>query len=118
MAGNDLTTMDASTKAILMNREIIAVDQDPLGRQASRIVKNGDLEVWARPLVDGGRAVLFLNRGRIPGSISVEWPALGYPAHLKASVRDLWQAKPIPATAGRITAKVSPHDVVVYRIKP
>jgi alpha-galactosidase len=118
MAGNDISNMDESTKAILLNREIIAIDQDPLGKQASRVAKNGDHEVWARPLADGGRAVLFLNRGQVPADISIDWPVLGYPANLKASVRDLWLAKNLPRATGRIVATVNPHDVVVYRIKP
>jgi len=118
MAGNDIVSMGEKTKAILLNREIIAIDQDPLGKQAARVAKNGPLEVWARPLADGGRAVLFLNRGTEPASISIEWTVLGYPAHLKASVRDLWLAKWLSLAVGHVVAKVNPHEAVVYRIKP
>jgi alpha-galactosidase len=118
MAGNDLANMDAATKAILLNREIIAIDQDTLGRQASRVQKNGDAEVWSRPLADGGRAVLLFNRGKEPANIAIEWPTLGYPATLSVTVRDVWAAKNLPRTKGRIGANVKPHDVVVYRIGP
>jgi alpha-galactosidase len=118
MAGNDLANMDAATKAILLNREIIAIDQDTLGRQASRVQKNGDAEVWARPLADGGRAVLFLNRGTQPMDIAVDWTALGYPSTLSVTVRDVWAAKTLPRAKGRIGANVKPHDVVVYRVGP
>lgn len=117
MAGNDIVSMGEKTKAILLNREIIAIDQDRLGKQAARVAKNGPLEVWARPLADGGRAVLFLNRGTEPASVSIEWTVLGYPTHLKASVRDLWLAKWLSLAVGHVVAKVNPHEAVVYRIK-
>jgi alpha-galactosidase len=118
IAGNDPRNMSESTKAILLNREIIAIDQDPLGRQASRVVKNGDREVWARPLATGGRAVLFLNRGSVATDIAIEWPGLGYPPHLQARVRDLWGHKALAPATGRITTSVKPHEAVVYRIEP
>jgi alpha-galactosidase len=118
IAGNDIANMDDSTRHILLNKEIIAIDQDPLGKQASRIIKNGDEEVWARPLADGGRAVLFLNRGRTPASISVDWIALGYPPSLRITALDLWTGKRLKPSSGRLTASVQPHDVVVYRLIP
>jgi len=118
MAGNDINNMDAATRAILLNREIIAIDQDLLGKQASRIVRDGDAEVWARPLADGARAVLFLNRGTKPLPISVLATALGFPASLKLSLRDLWLGKTLPPVSARIEAFIAPHAVVVYRVKP
>ena len=118
IAGNDLRHMDQSTKTILLNKEIIAIDQDPLGRQATRIEKSGDREVWARPLASGGRTVLLLNRGSATTDISIDWPALGYPAHLRASVRDLWAHEARQPAIGRITASVKSHEAVVYRIEP
>ena len=62
LAGNDIRSMTDATKAILMNKEVIAVDQDALGKQASP-VKNGDLESWVKPLADGGVAVGIVNLG-------------------------------------------------------
>jgi alpha-galactosidase len=118
MAGNDIANMDQGTKSILLNNEIIAIDQDPLGRQASRVAKDGDGEVWARPLADGGRAVLFLNRGRHATVIALGWQVLGYPEDSKASVRDLWLAKSLPPAVGQIFASVKPHEAVIYRITP
>jgi alpha-galactosidase len=118
IAGNDLRKMDEATKEILLNKEIIAIDQDPLGRQASRVAKIGDREVWARPLASGGRAVLFLNRGQTATDISIDWPTLGYPAHLRAQVHNLWTHQALPPATGRITASVKPHEAVVYRIEP
>ncbi len=71
IAGNDLSAMTEETKAILLNKEVIAVDQDALGVQASRMVKDGDGEVWVRPLKGSGRAVALLNRGTALYEISV-----------------------------------------------
>ncbi len=61
IAGNNLTEMSASTKAVLMDRDLIALDQDPLGKQADRIYAEGPVEVWSRPLADGSTAVALFN---------------------------------------------------------
>src|SRR6185295_13858558 len=79
IAGNDLRNMSPEIKAILTNKELIAINQDPLGRQASRVWKEGDLEIWAKPLKDGSRAVLLLNRGTSEAEIIALWTVLGYP---------------------------------------
>jgi alpha-galactosidase len=118
ITGNDLSTMPPETKAILTNREVIAVDQDPLGVEGKRVAKDGDDEVWARPLKDGGRAVILLNRGKTAHTIRANWEALGYPAHLGASVRDLWAARDLPKATGSFSAEVPPHGVVMVRIEP
>jgi len=118
MAGNDLRSMDADTRAVLTDKEIIAIDQDPLGRQGRRVVKDGDREVWARELQGGNRAVALLNRAATPQSISVKWEDLGYPAHVKAQVRDLWQHKDLGSMTGSFTATVAPHAAVIVTVKP
>jgi alpha-galactosidase len=118
IAGNDIANMDATTKAILTNREVIAVDQDPLGQQARRISKEGDLEVWTRPLQGGGRAVVLLNRGATPAKIGVDWSQLDYPPTLKAKVRDLWIGKDVGAYANGYQATAAPHGVVMLKVQP
>jgi alpha-galactosidase len=118
MAGNDVRAMAGEIREILLNAEVIAVDQDALGRQARRVRDDGDLEVWARELADGSRAVALLNRGSAPASIAVAWPEIGYPAHVEAGVRDLWLHRDLPRATGRYSATVPPHDVVMVRIAP
>ncbi|MDE1145589.1 MAG: glycoside hydrolase family 27 protein [Azospirillaceae bacterium] len=118
IAGNDLTAMSPATKAILMNAEVIAVDQDALGAQGRRVAKQGDLEVWSRPLASGDRAVVLLNRGTAPARITANWSDLGYPAKLPAKVRDLWQAKDQGTAKGSYTAEVAPHGVVMVTVRP
>lgn len=117
MAGNDIRSMSRETQAILTNKDLIAVDQDPLGIQGSRVKKNGDLEVWSKQLSDGARAVALLNRGDSEAQIKVAWQDIGYPATLKASVRDLWTGKS-DRTQGEYSATVPSHGAVVIRVNP
>ena len=102
----------------LANKEVIAVDQDALGRQGERVAKNGDLEVWAKQLKDGSRAVVLLNRSGAEQQISVSWEDLGYPGALHASVRDLWQHKDLGKVAGTYSARVASHGVVMVTVRP
>jgi alpha-galactosidase len=118
IAGNDLRSMDADTKTVLTDKEVLAIDQDPLGKQGRRVAKDGDKEVWARELQGGNRAVALLNRAATPQSITVKWEDLGYPAHLSAQLRDLWQHKDLGAKSGSFTATVPPHAAVLVTVKP
>jgi alpha-galactosidase len=118
MAGNDIGDMKPEIHDILTNKEVIAVDQDPLGSEGRRVHKDGDREVWARQLNDGSRAVVLLNRGSDRQEISVNWEDLGYPSHLAASVRDLWQHKDQGSFTGKFSAPVDSHGVVMIVVRP
>ncbi len=118
LAGNDISNMSPATKAILLNKEVIAVDQDPLGIQGHRVSKQGDLEVWSKQLADGGRAVALVNRGAAPARITASWNEVGYPSNLSASVRDLWAAKDLGRQAGSYGAQVPSHGVVMIKVLP
>ena len=118
IAGNDIRTMSPEIADILKNKEVIAVDQDPLGSQGRRVKREGDVEVWAKQLADGGRAVALLNRGATEAKISVSWSDIGYPDYLPASVRDLWALKDIGKVTGIFSAPVASHGVVMVRIMP
>ncbi len=118
MAGNDLRNMTPEIHDILTNKEVIAVDQDALGMSGRRVKRDGDLEVYAKQLAGGNRAVLLLNRGTTAKEITANWEDMGYPVHLKAAVRDLWQHKDLGQFAGKFSATVAPHGVVVVTVKP
>jgi len=118
IAGNDLRTMRPEIREILTNQEVNAIDQDPLGREGERVWKNGDLEVWAKQLKDGSRAVVLFNRGASEREISVYWESLGYPDHFSAAVRDLWQHKDLGKFTGKFAASVPSHGVVMVTVKP
>ena len=114
-----MSSMDAFTVAVLTNDEVLAINQDPLGKPAGRILKNGQTEVWARPLFDGTTAVGLFNRGSQPAKVKVSWsdlkregppPASGYP------VRDLWQHKDLGEQADGYEATVPPHGTVLVKV--
>ncbi|HEY0761933.1 MAG TPA: glycoside hydrolase family 27 protein [Pyrinomonadaceae bacterium] len=114
LAGNDLRQMSPETLAILTNREVIAVDQDKLGKQGSQSWKSGDHEIWTRHLSGGDMAVAFFNRGKDEAKIGVKWSDIGAPAKRKA--RDLWLHQTVDASAPDYTATVAGHGVVLIRI--
>jgi alpha-galactosidase len=118
LAGNDLEHMTPDTREILLNKEVIAIDQDTLGLQARRVRKTGDLEVWSKELADGGRAVVLLNRGAATATVSADWSDLGYPATLPAAVRNLWAGKDLGKKTGSFAAEVPSHGVVMVRVTP
>lgn len=82
LAGNDIRSMTPAIKEILINREVLAVDQDALGKQASP-VKRGDLEVWLKPLADGLVALGVVNMGAAETTASVQESDLGLDAKAK-----------------------------------
>jgi alpha-galactosidase len=118
IAGNDLRNMRPEIHDILTNKEVIAVNQDPLGSEGRRVAKNGDVEVWAKQMADGSRAVLLLNRGASEQKITATWETLGYPSHVLASVRDLWQKKDLGKISGEFSAQVASHAVVMVTVRP
>jgi alpha-galactosidase len=118
IAGNDLRSMSPETHDILTNKEVIAVDQDPLGGEGRRVWKDGDLEIWAKEIQDGSRAVVLLNRGGSPHDIAMHWEQLGYPGHLTATVRDLWAHKDLGKFSAKFSASVESHGVVMVTVRP
>jgi alpha-galactosidase len=118
MAGNDIANMDEATRGILTNKEVIAIDQDRLGIQGRRVWKDGDREVWMKPLSNGGRAVLLFNRGKASTEITANWDQLGCPDKLQAAVRNLWAHRDLGRRAGSFSATVEPHGVVMLKVQP
>jgi alpha-galactosidase len=118
MAGNDIRSMSAATREILTNKDLIAVNQDPLGIQGRRVRRDGNLEVWSKQLGDGGRAVALLNRSDAPSQITVSWTDIGYPQSLSISARDLWAGKDLGAMKGSYSATVPSHGAGVVRLMP
>jgi alpha-galactosidase len=113
LAGNDLSKMDATTKSILMNKEVIAVDQDKLGVQGRRIAP---LQIWMKPLSGGAKAVAIFNTvlddQAIP--ITLHLKDVGYTTPVHA--RDLWAHRDIGILRGSYTVVVPPGGVVMLRL--
>jgi alpha-galactosidase len=118
MAGNDLQAMKPEIRDILMNREVIAVDQDSLGMQGRKVRDSSARQVWVKPLADGSRAVILFNRGSEESPIAVPWEDIGLFPGGKALVRDLWKRADLGSFTGRFEAKVEPHGVVMIKITP
>jgi alpha-galactosidase len=118
IAGNDVRTMSAATKTILMNPEVIAVDQDSLGAQGI-LVWSGppDIQVWAKPMADGSRAVALLNRSNTPADITVYFRRTGLTAD-SVTIRDLWAHAERGIVGREFKTKVGGHDVVMLRATP
>ncbi len=115
LAGNDLSKMTPETLAILTNREVIAIDQDPGGIQGHRITQEGPLEVWMKPLADGSKAVGLFNRSEWLMQMKVNFSDMGISG--SASVRDLWAHKDLGTFTGSFSAEVPRHGVVLVRIR-
>ncbi|MGN6370262.1 MAG: putative Ig domain-containing protein, partial [Phycisphaerae bacterium] len=117
LIGCDLTQMDDFTKAVLMNDEVLAVNQDPLGKQGYRV--DGDnptdkTQVWKRELWDGTVAVGLFNLGREPATVTAKWSDLGLSG--KQAVRDLWQLKDLGEKEGEFSAEVPRHGCVLVKV--
>ncbi|HEY1902887.1 MAG TPA: glycoside hydrolase family 27 protein [Terracidiphilus sp.] len=114
LAGNDVRSMTDATKAILLNKEVIAVDQDALGKQASP-AKNGDLETWVKPLADGSVAVGVVNLGSTAVQATVKAGDLGLKGKVKKA-RDLWAHRDVKFSGGMYAASVPSHGVLLLRV--
>lgn len=134
LLGNDLERMDEFTISLLTNDEVLAVNQDALGRQASRVAERGPTvtstapgrsdrtnkqrqqQVWARPLEDGSMAVGLFNLGEEPTEVAVGWSDI----HVAGTqtVRDLWRQKDLGTFEDKFSATVAPHGVVFVKVSP
>jgi alpha-galactosidase len=115
LIGADLSKSDEWTTNILGNREVLAVNQDPLGKAAGRKMSDGWVEVWARPLEDGSMAVGLFNRGPEPATVSASFAELGLSGTL--AVRDLWRHRDLGRVRDAYSTTVPAHGAVLVRIK-
>ena len=114
LAGNDLTTMTPETIAILTNRDVIAVDQDEAGKQGDRVSAEGPIEIWARPLADGSKAIGIFNRHPSAMTTQVDFNKLGFNGPVKA--KDLWLAKDLGSISAPYTVTIPGHGVLFLRV--
>jgi len=116
LAGNDLPNMKPEIKAILTNRDVIALDQDSLGKQASRIYSEGEVEVWSKPLSGGAVAIAVLNAGDNRYSthpFHLDLAKLGL--HGSQQAKDLWTGKDVELTEN-MPLQIAGHDVFLVRV--
>ena len=113
-----MTDMSDDTLRILSNKEVIDINQDPLGIAGHRVAQKSDTEVWAGPLSDGGVAVVLFNAGPSPATITADWSDIFLHPNQEVSVRDLWKLEDLGKAVNSITATVPSHGVVMYRLTP
>jgi alpha-galactosidase len=125
---NDPSVMPERIRQVLTNQELIAVDQDPLGVPGFRLLSEGALEVWVRPLRAGELAVGFLNRGSDPLELQFDWSRYSIEeaipgvwvrfAETPCSLRNLWSHSSEGDTRSPLSVTVAPHDLSLYRLRP
>jgi alpha-galactosidase len=114
LLGCDLTQLDSFTLNLLENDEVLAVDQDPLGKEAMAVAKNDETLIYAKDLSDGSKAVGLFNLGETESQVTVNWSDLGLKGRLH--VRDLWRQKNLGKFKSSFSATVPRHGVVLIRV--
>ena len=118
--GCDISQMDDFTISLLSNDEVLAIDQDSLGKQATQISNDRGKVVYAKTLADGSFAVGLFNRGESETTVGVSWGPWGTLATPDAgttfTVRDLWRQKDLGEFKGKFTTTVAPHGVVLVKL--
>jgi alpha-galactosidase len=115
LAGNDLSKVTPEHLAILENKNAIAIDQDPLGKQGDRISALGPYEVWTKPMANGRIAIGLFNRGELAHNMTVDLRRFGVSRN--AHVHDVWADADIPYR-DVITTMVPKHGVVLLLTTP
>ena len=116
LIGCPIEQMDAFTLSLLTNDEVLAVDQDELGRQAAQAVVDGDRQVWVKDMSDGSYAIGLLNLAQRDQEVGVSWSKIGVAGPKR--VRDLWRQRDLTAGGDEFTATVPRHGVVLIRAWP
>jgi alpha-galactosidase len=118
MAGNDLDRMTPETHDTLTNKEVIAVDQDPLGIEGRRVRHTSDgQDIWVKPLADQSLAVLLLNRAARDQGMTVKWSELGLAPGQSATVRSLWEHKDLGPKTDEFSAMVPSHGSMMIVVR-
>ncbi len=118
IAGNDVRNMTKETQDILTNREVIALDQDPLGKEGTRFRADAGEEIWIKELSGGQWAVCVLNPTTASEHIKLDWKDLTFLAGRKYLVRDLWAGQDLGDTNTSFSGEIASHDVALFRLTP
>ena len=111
IAGNNLTQMTPETRSVLTNKEVIAIDQDALGKQGERVFAEGPVEIWTRKLANGRTAVGLFNFGETESSITLHPRDLGLPSSMTA--RDVWKGSDLGSIRDGWKTTVPDRSVVL-----
>lgn len=119
MTGNDLRNMNSETQEILTNKNLIAIDQDKLGKQGFKILDDGNFEVWQKPLSNGEIAICLFNRDTNAKDYLLDWKKLKIKEFIgKYSITNVWKDKQVGVTDEIIQIKIPTRDVVLFKLTP
>lgn len=126
--GNDIRDMSPATKSILTNKDVIAIDQDPLGVQGWRFYSTDGIEYWFKPLINDEWALCVFNRNTSPRMVNINWHDLitydnisnrrFNPEQNLYHIKNLWTGKDEGMTDENRTVDIPGHDIVLYRFAP
>ncbi|XP_040866582.1 alpha-galactosidase isoform X2 [Glycine max] len=118
LIGCDIRALDATTKELLSNNEVIAVNQDKLGVQGKKVKSNNDLEVWAGPLSNNKVAVILWNRSSSKAKVTASWSDIGLKPGTSVKARDLWAHSTQSSVSGEISSELDSHACKMYVLSP
>jgi alpha-galactosidase len=118
LIGCDIRNMDEETKGILLNKELIAINQDVLGKQGHIVKKENNTDIWVKPLADNAYAFGLYNRSDTEKEITVSFRDLGLDGETKVTVRDVWEHRDKGIHDRQLSHKVPSHGIGVFIIKP
>ncbi len=116
LLGCDLTKLDDFTLNLITNDEVIAVNQDPLGKMAKQHLLDIYQQAWVKEMEDGSVSIGLFNLNTIPETINISWELAGLSG--KQKVRDLWRQKDLGVFENEFEAEVRPHGVILIRVEP
>ena len=111
-----MTKMSPLVLSMFSNTEVLAVDQDELGKPGWRATQDEKKEVWVKPLADGSLSVAFFNRDETPAEVSVKWSDLKLTGPQK--LRDLWRQKDLEPQPTGYKVTVAAHGAELLRATP
>ena len=114
--GNDIANMKDEILEIITNKEIIALNQDKLCKQAEKVYDNKDIEIFLKPLLNGDIGVCILNRAEKTQQFELKWQHLGIDENSELSIRNLWTHSDLKNSKESIIVNIKSHDVSVFRI--
>jgi hypothetical protein len=116
LIGCDISKLDAFTLNLLSNDEVLAVNQDALGKEAKQAVATASYQIWIKELEDGSHAVGLFNLSDTYETIEVNWKDLGLNKAAAIKVHDLWRQKNLGSFAATFSTKVAPHGVSFIKV--
>jgi alpha-galactosidase len=114
--GKDVHQMTTAIQTLLLNRDVMAIGQDPLGCKSRRVDVLGDTETWAKSLCHGATAIALVNRGSTRAAMKVRWVDIGL--RRQQHVRDLWKQTNLGAFEDAYRVNVPAHGAVLLKVAP